>query len=255
VDLTAHDVPEALRALDGRTVRRMDGREVTLRTASLAIDRMEMTRRQRLLSAVAHPQIAFFLLTLGMLGLTVEMWNPGAVFPGVAGGLCLLLAFFAFQILPVDAVGLLLVVFGIGLLILELKVPSFGVLGIGGALSLFFGSVMLTNDIPGVRVGYDVIVPVVLAISAILLFLGRLALTSQRRAPVTGIDGMIGETGTTLTPLAPGATGQVSVHGEIWRARSAVAMPAGNRLRVTAAEGLTLVIEPAGPVTHEGAPS
>ena len=250
IDLIAGDVPEALRSLDGRTIRRVDGREVTLRTAGLATDRMEMTRRQSLLSAIAHPQIAFLLLTLGMLGLTVEMWNPGAIFPGVAGGMCLLLAFFAFQVLPVDVVGLLLVIFGLGLLILEIKVPSFGVLGIGGALSLFFGSVMLTNEIPGVRVGYDVIVPAVIAISAIMLFLGRLALSSQRQRPVTGVEALVGATGTTLVALSPGQIGQIALHGEIWRARSAVSVPARDLVRVTAVDGLTVDVEPAEPPTE-----
>jgi membrane-bound serine protease (ClpP class) len=244
IDFVAADVDELLRKLDGRTVKRFDGRTVTLETTGVVTERKEMTRRQRFLSAIAHPQIAYLLLTLGMLGLTVELWNPGAVLPGVAGGLCLLLAFFAFQVLPVDTAGLLLVVFGLGLLILELKVPSFGVLGIGGALSLFIGSVMLTNEIPGVRVGYDVIVPVVLALSGIVLFLGRLALVAQRAAPVTGSEGLIGERGRALTPLAPGEPGQIQVHGEIWRATSASPIAAGRAVRVTGVGGLTMTVEP-----------
>ena len=124
-----------------------------------------MSRRQRFLGAIAHPQIAYLLLTLGILGLTVELWNPGAVLPGVAGGLSLLLAFFAFQVLPVNAAGLLLILFGIGLLVLELKVPSFGALGVGGAISLFFGSVLMTRGVPGVQVGLGAIVPAVLVLA------------------------------------------------------------------------------------------
>ena len=244
VDFIAADVADVLRQLDGRAVTRMDGRVVTLRTAGIAVDRMEMTRRQQFLSAIAHPQIAYLLLTLGMLGLTVELWNPGAVLPGVAGGLCLLMAFFAFQVLPIDAVGLLLVVFGIGLLILELKVPSFGVLGIGGVLALGVGSVMLTDEIPGVRVSYGVIVPVVLALAAIVLFLGRLALVSQRSRPVTGVEGIVGMRGTTLAPLGPGEPGQIRVRGEIWRATCPAPIDAGREVRVTAIEGLTLVVAP-----------
>lgn len=247
VEVAADDVAGLLKALDGRTVKRMDGRTVTLRTAGLAVERVEMTRRQQFLSAIAHPQIAYLLLTLGMLGLTVELWNPGAVFPGVAGGLCLLLAFFAFQVLPVNAVGVLLLIFGIGLLVLELKVPSFGVLGMGGILALGIGSVMVTSEIPGVRVGYGVIVPVVLALSAIVLFLGRLALTAQRTAPVTGAEGLVGERGSTLTALAPGQAGQIRVHGEIWRATCPVALAPDRPVRVTAVDGLTLVVEPVEP--------
>src|SRR5688572_28057023 len=184
IDLVVPSVDELLRALDGRTIARFDGRTVTLTTGRASIDRVEMTARQRFLSGIAHPQIAYLLLTLGMLGLTVELWNPGAILPGVAGGLCLLLAFFAFQVLPVNTIGLLLVIFGLALLVLELKVPSFGVLGVGGTLSLLFGSLMLTREVPGIRVGYGVIVPTVLALASIVLMLGRLAFAAQRAPSV-----------------------------------------------------------------------
>ena len=140
VDVIATDVDDLLRQLDGRTVLRFDGRSVTLHTRDAAVRRVPMSRRQRFLGTIADPQIAYLLLTLGTLGLTIELWNPGAIVPGVAGGLCLLLAFFAFQILPVNMTGLLLILFGLGLLILELKVSSFGALGIGGAISLIVGS-------------------------------------------------------------------------------------------------------------------
>ncbi len=134
-------------------VTRFDGRAETIRTANARIVEMEMTRRQRFLSAIAHPQVATLLLMLGTLGLTVELWNPGAILPGVVGGICLLLAFFAFQVVPVSTAGLLLIVFGIALLIVEIKVPSFGILGMGGILSLAVGSLMLPGDVPGVTPG------------------------------------------------------------------------------------------------------
>ncbi len=124
IDLVSPDVNKLLDELDGRTISRFDGRTTELRTANAEIRSIGMTRRQRFLSAIAHPQIAYLLMTLGILGLTVELWNPGAIIPGVAGGLCLLLAFFAFQIIPVSTAGLLLIVFGLALLILELKVPE-----------------------------------------------------------------------------------------------------------------------------------
>ena len=207
VDFSAADVDELLRRLDGRTIKRFDGRTVTLHTAGIVIDRSEMSRRQRFLSAIAHPQIAYLLLTLGMLGLTVELWNPGAILPGVAGGLCLLLAFFAFQVLPVNTIGLLLILFGMALLILELKVPSFGVLGVGGTISLLVGSLMLTREVPGVRVSYGVIVPAVLSLAAIVLFLGRLGLAAQRLKPTTGAEGLVGERGSTLGGARSRSTG------------------------------------------------
>ena len=244
IDLVAPDVKELLQKLDGRTIARFDGRLVTLQTKGAAIEHVEMTRRQRFLSAIAHPQIAYLLLTLGMLGLTVELWNPGAILPGVAGGLCLLLAFFAFQVLPVNTIGLLLVVFGLALLVLELKVPSFGVLGIGGTVSLLFGSLMLTREVPGIRVGYGVIVPTVLALAGIVLMLGRLAFAAQRAPSVTGLEALIGEYGRTLTAISPGDFGQVGVHGEIWRATSHAPIAVGAPVRVARVNGLTVHVEP-----------
>lgn len=253
VDLNARDVDELLERLDGRTITRFDGRATVLRTRGADVRRIDMTQRQRFLGAIAHPQIAYILMTLGILGLTVELWNPGAMLPGVAGGLCLLLAFFAFQILPVNTIGLLLILFGLALLILELKVPSFGVLGIGGAISLVVGSVMMTrNTVPGVDVGLGAVVPVALGFAAIFLFLGRLALAAQRRHPVTGSEGMIGAIGRTGDRLEPGVPGYIDVHGELWRAVTRQPIAAGRRVRVTTIDGLTLVVEPAA---SEGATS
>jgi membrane-bound serine protease (ClpP class) len=223
-------------------------------TANAVIRRVDMSWRQRFLSAIAHPQIAYLLLTLGILGLTVELWSPGAIAPGVAGGLCLLLAFFALQVLPVNTTGLLLIVFGMALLILELKVPSFGVLGIGGAVSLVLGSVMMTRSVPGVVVPLRFVVPVALSFSLILLFLGRLALRMQRQPPVTGPSGLIGLRGRTRTRLVPGADGQIDVRGEIWRAGSTVPIDADAPVRVTAIHGLTLLVEPAAGAAMETPP-
>jgi membrane-bound serine protease (ClpP class) len=253
IDFVAQDVDDVLRQLDGRTIRRFDGRTVTVHTANAEVQRVEMTRRQRFLSAIAHPQVAYLLLTLGILGLTVELWNPGAIAPGVAGGVALLLAFFAFQIVPVNTAGLLLILFGLALLVLELKVPSFGVLGVGGTVSLVIGSVMMTREVPGIRVGLGVILPVAFALAAIVLGLGRLALRAQRLRPETGLEAMLGEVGRTRTPLASDAPGHVDVHGEIWRAISQVPLPPGAPVRVVEVNGLTLVVEPVNGAMAEGA--
>ena len=254
VEFSAADIDTLLRQLDGKTIKRFDGRTTMLRTTNAEIRRIDMSNRQRFLGAIAHPQIAYMLLTLGMLGLTIELWSPGAILPGVAGGLCLLLAFFAFQILPVNTIGLLLIIFGLALLILELKIPSFGALGVGGTVSLVIGSIMLTRDaIPGVPVGLGFIVPVALAVSAITLFLGRLALRAHRQRSVTGVDGMIGAGGRARNDLGPEAAGQVDIHGEIWRAHSASHIAAGQPVRVTAVNGLTLIVEASGAPAREGA--
>jgi membrane-bound serine protease (ClpP class) len=252
IDFIAQDVPDLLRTLDGRTVRRFDGSAVTVRTSEAVIQRVEMSRRQRFLSAIAHPQIAYLLLTLGILGLTVEFWNPGAIAPGVAGGVCLLLAFFALQILPVNTTGVLLVVFGLALLLLELKVPSFGALGIGGTISLVIGSVMMTRTVPGVSVPLRLVVPVALSVAGILLFLGRLAIQAQRQRPATGADALIGMQGRVRIPLTPGDSGQIDIRGEIWKADSTVSIKAGDPVRVIAVNGLTLLVEPTG-ATRQGA--
>ena len=244
VDIVATDLADLVRRLDGRTITRFDGRSVTLQTGDADIRQVPMSPRQRFLGAIAHPLIAYLLLTLGILGLTVEIWNPGSVAPGVVGGLSLLLAFFAFQILPIHAAGLLLILFGVGLLVLELKVPSFGVLGIGGTIAIFVGSLMATRGVPGVEVGLGVIVPAVLVLAAGVLLLGRLALAAQRQPPVTGVDGLIGQPARTLAPVVPGAPAHVAVHGELWQARSDEPIQSGASVRITAVNGLTLTVVP-----------
>jgi membrane-bound serine protease (ClpP class) len=244
IDFVASDVDDLLGKLDGRTIQRFDGRTTTVRTSHAEVQRIEMTRRQRFLSTIAHPQVAYLLLTLGILGLTVELWNPGAIAPGVAGGLALLLAFFAFQIVPVNTAGLLLILFGLALLVLELKIPSFGVLGVGGVISLLIGSIMMTREVPGIRVGLGVIVPAALGLAAIVLGLGRLAFKAQQQRPHTGIEAMLGEVGRARTPVTADTAGHVDVHGEIWRAFSRTPVPPGSPVRVVEVNGLTLVVEP-----------
>ncbi len=245
IDVVATDLPDLLKKLDGRTIVRFDGRSETLHTAGSTLRSVEMTWAQKILSAVAHPQIAYLLLMLGTLGLTVELWNPGAILPGVAGGICLLLAFFAFQVLPVSYAGVLLIVFGLVLLVLEVKVTSFGLLGAGGVLSLFFGSILLMDSpLPELQVGLRLIVPVTLAVSAVILFLVQLAVKAQRIPSVTGEQGMVGSAGRALTPIQPGSTGRVNTRGEIWTATADEPIHAGDPVRVTGVSGLMLTVRP-----------
>ncbi len=245
IDLVASDLADLIRKLHGAQISRFDGRTVTIASADARVVSLRMTRRQQLLSAIAHPQIAYLLMTLGILGITVELWNPGAIAPGVVGGLCLLLAFFAFQVLPVSTAGLLLIVFGLVLLLLEIKLPSFGVLGLGGVLSLVVGSLMLPGDVPGVALRPDVVLPAALAMSAILVFLGRLALQSQRQPAATGARAMIGGRGRALASFTPDRPAQVAIFGEIWTATAATPIAAGETVRVVAVDGLTLRVVPA----------
>lgn len=252
VDVIASDVNDLLRQLDGRTITRFDGRSATLHTRNAEQRTIPMSRRQRFLGLIADPQIAYLLLTLGTLGLTIELWSPGAILPGVVGGVSLLLAFFAFQIVPVNLTGLLLILLGLGLVILELKVPSFGALGIGGAVSLLIGSLMVTREVPGVQVSLGLIVPVVLVLSAGMLLLGRMALRAQRQPAVMGVHTLIGRQAQARSALGPDVPGLVDVHGELWRANCAVPTDPGARVRITQVDGLTLTVVPDSTSAPEG---
>src|SRR3989449_7351605 len=243
VDLVASDIPDLLHMLDGRTVTRFDGTTVVLKTAGARVIPIAMTLRQRILSSIAHPNVAYLLLSLGTLGLTIELWSPGAVLPGVVGGLCLLLAFFAFQILPVNFAGVLLILFGMVLLVLELKVTSYGLLTVGGLASLIFGSMILVDSpLPELQVSLRFALRFVLGSTATSSFLVRLAVASQRLRPVTGVAAMIGEPGHALTAIEPGRGGRVMTHGEIWTAIASEPIAEGARIRVTGVDGLTLTV-------------
>jgi len=243
IDLVASDVPDLLRKLDGRTITRFDGTAVVLKTAGAPIVPIEMTLRQRVLSAVAHPNVAYLLLSLGTLALTIELWSPGAILPGIVGGVCLLLAFFAFQVLPVNYAGLLLILFGLLLFALEVKVTSFGLLTAGGLVSLVFGSmILMDSSAPEMQLSLRIVLPVVLGFAGVAIFLVRLSVAAQRLRPVTGTAGMIDELGQALTPIEPGRLGRVAMHGEIWQATAGEPIPEGVRVRVVSVDGLTLTV-------------
>jgi membrane-bound serine protease (ClpP class) len=243
IDLVATDIPDLLRKLDGRTIRRFDGTEIVLRTAGADVVPIEMSLRQRVLSAIAHPNIAYLLLSLGMLGLTVELWSPGAVLPGVVGAFSLLMAFFALQLLPINYAGLLLIMLGMLMLILEIKVTSYGLLTAGGAASLLFGSMILVDSTaPELQLSLRTVLPVVAGVVAIAVLLVRLAVPTLRQPAVTGDSGMIGHAGEALTAIEPGSGGRVALRGEIWQATSQEPIPEGARIRVARVDGLTLTV-------------
>jgi membrane-bound serine protease (ClpP class) len=243
IDLVASDLPTLLRMLDGRTVTRFGGETIVLRTAGALVVPIEMSLRQRVLGAIAHPDVAYILLSLGTLGLTIELWSPGAVLPGVAGGLCLLLAFFAFQILPVNYAGLLLILFGMSLLVLEVKLTSYGLLTTGGLASLTFGSmILMDSSVPELQLSLRLVLPVVFGVGGIAVFLARVAVVSQRRRPSTGVERMIGDTGHALTAIGSERTGRVAIHGEIWTAIATEPIAEGHPVCVTSVDGLTLTV-------------
>jgi membrane-bound serine protease (ClpP class) len=243
IDVIATDVPDLIRKLDGRTVKRFNGTTVTLKLGNADVRNVEMTLAQQILSAIAHPQIAYLLLTLGTLGLTIELWSPGAVVPGVAGGICLLLAFFALQVLPVNYAGLLLILLGFVLLVLEVKVTTHGALAVGGIASLLFGSMMLIDSpLPELQIGLRLILPLTLTLAGILLVLVRLGLQAQRQPSVTGESGMLLASAQALTSIEPGGVGRVATHGEIWSATASEPVQAGDRVVVTEVKGLLLTV-------------
>ena len=243
IDVIATDVPDLLKKLDGRTIKRFNGTPVTLHLDHADVRQIQMTWSEKVLSAIAHPQIAYLLLTLGTLGLTIEMWSPGAIVPGVAGGICLLLAFFALQVLPVSYAGVLLILLGFLLLILEVKVTTHGGLAIGGIVSLFIGSMLLIDSpLPELQIGLRVILTVVLSLSAILLTLVTLGIRAQRQPAVTGESGMLQSFGSAITSIEPGGMGRVATRGEIWTATSDEPIQAGDRVAITGIKGLLLTV-------------
>jgi membrane-bound serine protease (ClpP class) len=246
VDLVVPDIPALLRQLDGRTISRFDGATATLHLADARVVPIEMTLRQRILSTIAHPNIAYLLLSLGMLGLTIELWSPGAVLPGVVGGVSLLLAFFSLQLLPVNYAGLLLILLGLLLFALEIKITSYGLLTIGGITSLVFGSmILIDSSAPDLRLDLRFVLPVVIGFGGIAAVLVRLAVAAQRQPPATGPEAMIGEVGETLTAISPDRGGSVTLRGEIWHAIASEPIAERARVRVTQVHGLTVTVRPA----------
>ncbi len=239
VDLIAENVADLLVKIDGRTVKTVKG-SVTLRTADAPIKKMEIGFRDKFLNLITDPNIAYILMMIGMLGLFFELSNPGVILPGVLGGISLILAFFAFQTLPINYAGLLLIIFGVILLIAEIKIASHGVLTIGGIVSMILGSLMLF-DAPeaDLRVSWWVIVPTVGTTAAVFAFAVGAGLRALYQKPSTGYAGLIGETGVARSPLTP--EGQVFVQGALWRAVAEDgAVAEGDQVKVTAVNGLTL---------------
>jgi membrane-bound serine protease (ClpP class) len=258
IDLIASDLDDLLEQLDGREVRRWDGSIQVVRTADAEIETVAMTWRQRLLSAIAHPQIAVLLFSLGSLGLTIELWNPGAAVPGIVGAVCLLLAFFAFQILPINYVGLLLILFGLVLLVIEMFTPTYGLLAVSGMVSMLFGAVMLFDSpAPELQLGWPFIVSTMLALALVTGALARLGVKAHRVRAVTGADGMLDREGRAIDAISAGGQGRVSTRGEIWTAAAAPGadIVGGERVQVVAVHGMVLTVRHAAPPSEEGSES
>lgn len=242
IDLIATGIPDLLTKLNGRKVTTEAG-TVTLQTENMTIEAWKPDWRTRFLAVIANPSVAYILMLIGIYGLILEGYNPGGVLPGVVGGICLLLALYAFQILPVNFAGLLLIALGIILIIAETFVPAYGSLGIGGVIAFVIGSIILMDTgVPGFEVPLALVTGVAIAGALLVFGIAYFALHSRSRPVVSGREQMIGSTAEAVTAFD--SAGTVRVHGEMWSARSTAPVRAGQRVRVTDIEGLTLQVSP-----------
>ncbi len=238
IDLIAEDLKDLLEKIDGRELKDKG----TLHTKG--VKRVILTEglRDKILKTLSDPNIAYLLMMIGMAGVYFELSHPGAIFPGVVGAISLILAFFAFQTLPVNYAGILLIALALILFILEMKVTSYGLLSVGGIISLFLGSLMLfEGDAPEMRLSWRVLIPTVIMVSGFFVAVAGLVFRSQISKPRTGDKGLIGEVGVVKERLAPG--GKIFVHGELWNAEAPEAIEAGAKVRVTGVDHLVLKVE------------
>lgn len=246
IDLVAASLPDLLNQCDGRTVT-VAGRPIKLALKDAAVVQHYMTFGQLVLNTLSDPNIVYLLLMAGLLGLYFEFAHPGVYLPGVAGAICLLLALASFEVLPVTISGLLLIFVGVGMLIAEAFVTSYGILGLGGIIALVLGSLYLVDTSKtNLAVRHSLVYGAAGTLSVIVLAVGFFVARERRRVATTGKEGLVGETGEVREPIAPGAAGTVFVHGEIWRARSNEPLPAGARARVVAVSGLEITVQKSG---------
>jgi len=247
IDFISPSVDSLLSQIDGMEVE-LASREATLKTRNARVVYRQMNFRYRILEKISNPNVAYILMMLGFYGLFFELSNPGAIFPGVVGAVCLILAFFALQVLPVNYAGLLLILVAIVLFILEVKITSFGLLTIGGIVAMLLGSLMLIeqppdNFAPVISISLTLIITVVALTAAFFIFAFGMAFRTHRKKITTGNEGMVGENGVAQSKISP--EGNVKVHGEIWKATSDILIKKGDRVRIVSLEGLVLKVEKA----------
>ena len=241
IDVIADDVPDLLRKIDGRAVK-VAGKPARLATAGLVVVTVSPDWRTELLAVVTNPNVAFILMLIGVYGLIFEFLNPGAVAPGLIGAISLLVALFALNLLPINYAGAGLVLLGIGLMVAEAHIGSFGVIGVGGIVAFAIGSIMMfPSGVPGFQLSLAVVATATLVTAAFFLLVISMLLRSRRRPVVTGKEALLGAEGETVA--WQGAEGRVRVQGEIWRARAAAPLQPGTRVKVVHSDGLVLVVE------------
>ncbi len=242
IDYIAPNADSLLCLIDGKEITLDNGKHEILHTRNAEIVTYEMSWRQRLLDLISNPNIAYILMMIGIYGLMFELYNPGSVLPGVLGAISLILGLYAMQTLPVNYAGFLLIIFAIIMFLLEIKIPSYGLLTIGGIVSLIMGTVMLFDTpFPFLRVSWQVIAGVTVITVLFVIFVIGMALKIQRKKPVTGAEGMIGEIGIAAEKINP--EGRVKIHGEIWKAYSDETINKGRKITVISCDDKNLVIK------------
>jgi membrane-bound serine protease (ClpP class) len=243
IEITASSERELLDALDGRVITRFDGRQETLHTRGAQVKVYEASWRQRIMRSIADPNIALALLIVGALAIYLEFHAPGMVLPGVVGAILVLLGLAALSVMPINWMGVALIVLALSLFIMEAKFASHGVLGGGGAVAMLLGAMILIDSpVPEMRIRWTMAVALVVPFSVITVLLTTLAVRARRAKVETGGAGMIGQTGSAVTELTP--EGTVLVHGEYWSAVSSVPLAAGAAVRVVAIDKLKVIVEP-----------
>ncbi len=244
IDFIAEDMTELLEKLDGRSVQ-IAKTYLSLEVKGADLDYIKMTLREKILQTLADPNIAYILLMVGILGIALEFFHPGAFLPGISGAICLILSFFALQILPFSLAGLLLIILAIVLFVLEVEVPSYGALTIGGIIALTLGSLMLISPSAiYISISLKYIVTMVAVISSIFIFIISYAIKAQFRKPVTGMEGLVGSRGVAKSDISP--KGKIQIHGEIWNAlleQDKEAIKKGEEVEVVKVEGMRLVVK------------
>jgi len=242
IDIVTPSLDDLLLQANGRTVTAA-GNRITLDTSGIALEHVEPDWRTEFLTVITNPNVALILMMIGIYGLIFEFMNPGVFFPGIIGAICLLIGLYALAVLPVNLAGLGLIVLGLALMAAEAFAPSFGSLGIGGAIAFIFGAtILMDTDVPGFRLSWPVIGSVALLSLALTLLIVRMAIASHRRPVVTGSEQMIGARGEVLDWR--GNAGHVLAHGERWSAISGTPLRKGQKIHVAGIEGLVLKVEP-----------
>jgi len=230
IDFTCSNLDSLLKIIDGMELETIFGMK-KINTKEAEIVRLQMTWRHKLLDIISNPNIAYILMMLGMYGVLFELYSPGTILPGVVGGICLILAFFAFQTLPVNFAGLLLILFAVVLFIAEIKVTSYGLLSVGAIISLTLGSIMLIKSpLPFLQISLKVILPAIIITVLFFLFAAFMVARSQMKKPVTGVEGLVGEIGVANSTIDP--EGEIYIHGEIWTAESDEKIEKGEKVEI-----------------------